>query len=151
MDGNIKDQKTVPDALETMQKRFRVKRCIFVGDNAMATPENINLLRDKNYEYITSLKLLKDARALALLKDSSLPDSTHFTKLKDNLFIHEIPSPGKDFNPDERIIICYNPERAEVTRQQRDQKLEESRQYLQAIIDAPSRRGRRKKPEKRLV
>jgi len=36
-----------------MQKRFNVKRCIFVGDNAMATPDNITLLRDKYYEYIT--------------------------------------------------------------------------------------------------
>ena len=147
-EGNIKDQKTVPDALETMQKRFNVKRCIFVGDNAMATPENINLLRDKNYEYITSLKLLKDSRALALLKDSSLPDYEHFTKLKDNLLIHEIPSPGNEFHPDERIIICYNPERANVTRQKRDEKLNKSREYLQSIIDKPPQRGRRKKPEK---
>ena len=147
-DGNIKDQKTVPDALETMQKRFRVKRCIFVGDNAMATPENIDLLRNKHYEYITSLKLLKDSRALTLLKDSSVPAVEHFTKLKDNLFIHELSSPGEGFHDDERIIICYNPERAAVTRQKRDQKLEESRQYLQAIIDAPAKRGRRKKPEK---
>ena len=147
-EGNIKDQKTVTDALETMQKRFNVKRCIFVGDNAMATPGNITLLRDKNYEYITSLKLLKDSRALALLKDSSLPDYEHFTKLKDNLFIHEIHSPGKDFNPIERIIICYNPERAQVTCQKREEKLNKSREYLQSIIDKPPQRGRRKRPEK---
>ena len=138
----------VPDALETMQKRFNVKRCIFVGDNAMATPDNIDLLRDKNYEYITSLKLLKDARALAILKDSSLPDYTLFIKLKDNLYVHEITSPGTGFHDDERIIICYNPERAQVTTQKREEKLEESRHYLQSIIDKPPQRGRRKQPEK---
>ena len=147
-EGNIKDQKTVPDALETLAKRFHVKRCIFVGDNAMATPENITLLRDKHYEYITSLKLLKDSRALNLLKDPSLPRYEHFTKLKDNLFLHEIPSPGKDFNPDERIIICYNPERGQVTSKKREEKLTKSREYLQSIIDTPPQRGRRKLPEK---
>jgi len=155
-EGNIKDQKTVHDALETMQKRFHIKRCIFVGDNAMATPENIELLRDKHYEYITSLKLLKDSRALDILtrcaatqqKSPSLPQYKHFTKLKDNLFIHEMPSPIKDFNPDERIIICYNPERALVTHQNRDEKLNKSREYLQSIIDNPPKKGRRKQPEK---
>ena len=147
-EGNIKDQKTVPDAIETMQKRFNIKRCIFVGDNAMSTPENISLLRDKHYEYITSLKLLKDSRALAILKDSSLPDYTRFTKLKDNLYIHEFTSPGKGFNENERIIICYNPERAQVTRRKRDEKLNESREYLQSIIDNPPQKGRRKQPEK---
>ena len=147
-EGNIKDQKTVPDALETMQKRFNVKRCIFVGDNAMATPENIELLRDKHYEYITSLKLLRDSRALDILKSPSLPQYKHFTKLKDNLYIHEITSPGNEFHPDERIIICYNPERAQVTRQKRDEKLNKNREYLQSIIDKPPKRGRRKQPEK---
>jgi len=147
-EGNIKDQKTVPDALETMQKRFNVKRCIFVGDNAMATPENISLLRDKHYEYITSLKLLRDSRALNILKSPSLPQYKHFTKLKDNLYIHEIILPGNEFNPDERIIICYNPERAQVTRRKRDEKLNKSRDYLQSIIDKPPKRGRRKQPEK---
>ena len=147
-EGNIKDQKTVPDALETMQKRFNVKRCIFVGDNAMATPENITLLRDKNYEYITSLKLLRDSRALNILKSPSLPQYKHFTKLKDNLYIHEIILPGNEFNPDERIIICYNPERAQVTRRKRDEKLNKSRDYLQSIIDKPPKRGQRKQPEK---
>jgi len=146
-EGNIKDPKTVPDALETMQKRFNVKRCIFVGDNAMATTENIDILREKNYEYIMSLKLLMDARALNILKAPSLPDYKHFTELKDNLFIHETASPGQGFHEDERIIICYNPERAQITRQKRDEKLEESRKFLQAIIDTPPKRGQSKKPK----
>jgi len=147
-EGNIKDQNTVPDALETMQKRFHVKRCIFVGDNAMATPDNIKILRDKKYEYIMSLKLLKDSRALILLKSPSLPDYKRFTKLKDNFYIHEINSPGNEFNPDERVIICYNPERAQVTSRKRDEKLNKSHEYLQSIIDKPPKKGRRKQPEK---
>ena len=147
-EGNIKDQKTVPDALESLKKRFTIKRCIFVGDNAMATPENIDLLRDKQYEYITSLKLLKDSRALNLLKSPSLPDYNCFTKLKDNLYIHEVTSPCAGFHPAERVIICYNPERARTTRQNRDEKLVKSREYLQMIKEQPPKQGRRKQPEK---
>jgi len=147
-EGNIKDQNTVPDALEAMQKRFHIKRCIFVGDNGMATPDNIALLRDKHYEYITSLKLLKDSRALTILKDSSLPDYAQFTKLKDNLYIHEVISPSAGFHPDDRVIICYNPERARTTRQNRNEKLVKSREYLQEIKEQPPKQGRRKQPEK---
>ena len=96
-DGNVKDQNTVPDTLETMRKRFDIKRCIFVGDNGMATSDNIALLRKNRYEYIVGMRLLKDARALAILNDPSVPDHEHFTELKDNLSVHEAASPGEGF------------------------------------------------------
>ena len=147
-EGNIKDGKTVPDSLDTLQKRFNVKRCIFVGDNAMATPDNIARLRDDNYEYIMSLKLLKDARALELLKAFSTEDYMQFTRVKDNLFIKEISSPADGFHKDERLIICYNPERAQKTKHHRQQRIEESAAYLQSVIDKPPQRGRPRKPEK---
>lgn len=147
-EGNIKDQNTVPDALDALKKRFSIKRCIFVGDNAMSTPENIMLLREKHYEYITSLKLLRDSRALALLKHPSLPEYTRFTQLKDNLYLYEITSPGAEFYADERIIICYNPERALATRRKRDDKLNETREYLTTIKERPPKKGQPKQPEK---
>ena len=134
--------------MNTLAERFNLKRCVFVGDNAMATPENITLLRENHYEYIMSLKLLKDARALRILKDTSLPESEEFIPLTDTLRIHEVVSPGAGFRDDERIIICYNPERAQVTREKRLSRIEESRQFLKSVVDAPPKQGRRKKPEK---
>lgn len=147
-EGNVKDGKTVPDTLTTLQHRFNVKRCVFVGDNGMATPENIHLLREKHYEYIMSLKLLKDARALQLLQRFTPDDYLSFQKLKDNLLIREIPAPITGFHTDERVIICYNPERAQTTKQRRDERLKKSQEYLQTIRDTPPKQGRRKKPEK---
>lgn len=82
-EGNIKDPKTVPDTLHTLTERFHLKRCVFVGDNAMTTPENIALLREQRCEYIMSLKLLKDARALRILKDPALPSTEQFAALTD--------------------------------------------------------------------
>jgi len=147
-EGNIKDTKTVPKALDTLKRRFNVKRCIFVGDNSMSTPENIELLRDNNYEYILSLKIFKDSRVSEILKGFTLDEYRLFKSLKDNLFIKELPSPVSSFRPDERVIICYNPERAKKTKQNRQTRIQESREYLQAIIDAPAKKGRSKKPEK---
>jgi transposase len=147
-DGNVKDQNTVPVTLETMRKRFNIKRCIFVGDNGMATSDNIALLRKNRYEYIVGMRLLKDARALAVLNDPSVPGREHFTLLKDNLSVHEVTAPGEGFHDDERVIICYNPERARSTRERRNEKLRESMDYLQEIRERPPKQGQPRQPEK---
>lgn len=147
-EGNTADPKTVPDAIETLSKRFRLKRCVFVGDNAMATKTNLTLLREKRYEYIMSLKLHKDLRARRILEDPLLPDPEQFTPLKDNLRIYELPVPGPDFQKDERIIVCFNPERARATREKRAIRMEKGREYLQSVADAPPKKGRPKTPEK---
>lgn len=147
-EGNTSDPKTVPDAIETLSKRFRLKRCVFVGDSAMATKTNLDLLREKDYEYIMSLKLHKDLRARRTLEDPALPDLEQFTPLKDNLRICELPVPGPGFREDERVIVCFNPERAEAARQKRALRLENGRTYLQSAADAPPKQGRPKTPEK---
>lgn len=147
-EGNVKDAHTVPDTLAALQNRFGIKRCVFVGDNGMATPETITQLRTRKYEYITSLKILKDARALRIMNTCDPGVSQECIKLKDNLLIHEIPSPGEGFHDDERVIVCYNPQRADTTRRKRSEKLDEAQRYLQNIIDAPSKQGKRTKPDK---
>jgi transposase len=147
-DGNIKDAKTVPETLKALSKRFNLKRCVFVGDNAMATPENIKLIRENHYEYIMSLKLLKDARAIRILKDTSLPKPEKFIPLTDNLLYHEVVSLGEGFQEGERVIVCYNPLRAQITHEKRQARIEESRQFLKSIVDKPPKQGKRKKPIK---
>jgi transposase len=145
--GNIKDTKTLPDAISSLKKRFNVERCIFVGDNSMSTPLNIELLRENNYEYIMSLKILKDIRVSKILKEFSVDEYKHFMKLKDNLFIKELPLPVDGFRSDERVIICYNPKRAEKTKQNRKIKIDESIEYLDFVINNPPKRGKSKKKE----
>jgi len=147
-EGNTADPKTVPDALETLSQRFRLKRCVFVGDNAMATPTNLTLLREKGYEYIMSLKLRKDPRARRILEDPALSNPERFTPLKDNLLVHELSVPGPGFQEDERVIVCFNPVRARATREKRALRMEEGREYLQSVADAPPKKGRPRTPEK---
>jgi len=147
-EGNTADPATVPDTLDTLARRFGLKRCVFVGDNAMATPDNITLLRKKGYEYIMSMKLKKDARARRILEDPALPAPDQFVPVKDNLRVYEIPLPGAGFREDERVILCYNPERAQASREKRALRRERGRAYLQSVADAPPKKGRPRKPEK---
>jgi len=147
-EGNTSDPKTVPDALKTLSQRFRLKRCVFVGDNAMATPANLALLREKGYEYIMSLKLHNDLRARRIMEDPVMANPERFTPLKDNLLIHELSVPGPDFQEDERVIVCFNPERARAAREKRALRMEKAREYLQSVSDAPPKQGRPKTLEK---
>ena len=78
------------------------------------------------------------------------PDEEDIFWSVNDLFNEELSSPSKlqGFHDDERVIICYNPQRAQKSKQRRDEKLKEAQQYLQTIIDTPPKQGRRKKPEK---
>ena len=44
--GNRQDAKTVPDVLEDLEQRFRIRRLIFVGDRGMMTRKNLDVLRE---------------------------------------------------------------------------------------------------------
>lgn len=123
-EGNVKDQNTLPEILKAMQKRFQIKRCIFVGDNAFATPDNIDDLVEAGYEYIFSTKLRRNQQVIDLLAES-LPPRKEFDRIKENLFVKELSSNGNV-----RFIACYNPNRAKATREKRKRKLRESITFL---------------------
>ena len=142
-EGNIKDSETVADALQRLKKEFNIRRCVFVGDNGLVTPDNLELLNNYGYEYILSLKLRKDPRASAILDSLSVEDYRHFEKLKDNLLFKELSPVAAG----ERIVACYNPIRAESSRSKRQQRLRESRDYLEGF-KLPRKRGQHRDPEK---
>jgi len=123
-EGNVKDQNTLPEILGAMQERFRIKRCVFVGDNAFATPDNIDTLVEAGYEYIFSTKLRRNQEVIDLLA-KSLPPRKEFTRLKENLFVKELPA-----IENVRFIACYNPVRAKETRRKRERRLKESETFL---------------------
>lgn len=142
-EGNRKDSDTVSDALSRLQGQFKIKRCVFVGDNGMVTPQNIALLEEEGYEYILSLKLHKDPLASAALKGLSPQEYPSWERLKENLFVKELdpPCPGR------RIVALYNPIRARESRNGRQQKIQEAVEYLEGFA-LPRRKGQHKDPQK---
>ena len=53
--GNFRDAKTVPQVLEDLEKRFGLRRVVFVGDRGMVTSDNLELLRSKGQGYVVGL------------------------------------------------------------------------------------------------
>ncbi len=139
-EGNLKDATTLPQVVDEMRGTFKIKRCIFVGDKGMVTSKNLKELTSAGYEYIVSIPLRHSKEAEALL--TLLPEKDEFTKLKDNLFIYELPSSGLD-----RYIACYNPLRAKESREHRESLLKRCEEFL-SQFNLPPKQGKTKDPVK---
>ncbi len=139
-DGNLKDSTTLPQIVERMQGNFKIRRCIFVTDKGLVTPKNLKGLASAGYEYIVSIKLRRSKEANALLP--LLPERDEFTKLKDNLFIFELPP-----LEGERYIACYNPIRAEESKDHREEVLRRSEDFLKQF-HLPPKQGKTRDPVK---
>lgn len=138
--GNSKDATTLPQVVKKMQENFKIKRCIFVGDKGMVSAKNLKELAIAGYEYIVSLKLRQSKETHSLV--SQLPKIEGFAKLKDNLFIYELPPPQG-----ERYIACYNPIRAQETKEHREALLQKCEAFM-AQLHLPPKQGRTKDPVK---
>lgn len=106
----------------------------------MVTPKGLKELVSAGYEYIVSIKLRRSREADYLL--SLVPPRDKFLELKDNLFVYELSPRGE-----ERYIACYNPLRAEETRENRERVLKECEEFFQGF-HLPPKQGRTRDPAK---
>jgi hypothetical protein len=96
--GNTPDQETLAPAVETVTKRFRLARVVFVGDRGMITQAYAGTLKEQGVGFISALKApqiqtLVRAGELQL----SFFDETNLAEITSAKF------------PGERLIVCRNP------------------------------------------
>ena len=139
-DGNVKDSTTLPQIVEQMRGAFNIKHCLFVSDKGMVSPKNLRELASSGYDYIVSIKLRHSKEATSLF--ALLPERDKFTALKDNLFVFELPPRGGN-----RYIACYNPLRAQESRDNREALLRRCEEFL-AQFHLPAKQGKSKDPVK---
>jgi len=127
--GNNNDVTCFKKIIGKIAEKFNVDKVILVGDRGMISKKNIKILEDANYEYILGFRMRtisKDQRAEVLSK----------AKLKvikkDSLHWKEVIHQGQ------RLIVCYNPERAKLDCQRREDTLERIREKIKegTTIDA---------------
>ena len=135
-EGNLKDMATVLNALDRLQKDFSVKRCVFIGDDGMASEGNLAELTAHGYEYITSLSLGKSTLGQQLL--SAAPPRAHWQELHDlSCALH--PFPEVTETPGIQYVGTYIADRAASTRAKRSKHLRECLTFL-GELQAPSKR-----------
>ena len=131
-DGATADPKTLATQIDKLKQRFALQHVVLVGDRGMITQARIDDdLRPAGLDWITSLRA-PSIRALA--EGGALQ-----LGLFDERDMAAITSP--DY-PDERLIVCRNPELARERRRKREDLLAATEKALAVIQRAVERRHR---------
>jgi transposase len=72
-EGNKRDSVTVGQVLDDLQKRFGLRRVVFVGDRGMVTSDNIDLLRSREQGYVVGLNRRRRPEVLRYVKRATGP------------------------------------------------------------------------------
>lgn len=108
--GNISDKTTLKDSIDTLKKRFQIKRCIFVGDRGLVSEENLNYLNQQGYPFIVALRKRSSKEVENLLKNTA----DKYKVISDNLWLKELKT------NDLRYLVCKNPQKEQDDRIFRD-------------------------------
>jgi hypothetical protein len=144
-DGNVKDVTTVLGVLAQLRERFQVRRCVFVGDDGLASEANLQALAAADYEYITSLALGHSRVGTRLL--GRAPPSAQWPALADTPL--QMQRLGEEDGV--RYLGTYNPARAAANRVSRQRRLRQCVEALRAWQAPPKLRGRKRAPVETLA
>ena len=115
--GNTNDVTCFKQVIDQVAKKFKINRVIFVGDRGMISPTNVAYLNSKHYEYILGYRMRtipKDERALILSK-------ADLKRVRKDLQWKEVRF------KDQRLLVCFNPERALLDAERRENILDRIR------------------------
>ena len=109
--GNKNDVSCFKEMIEKLVKKYGVKKVILVGDRGMISQKNINLLEEMGLEYILGYRM----RTIPQWDRGRIFGKADLRKLRhSSLQYKEVEYEGN------RLIFCYNEERAEVDAKHRN-------------------------------
>jgi transposase len=126
--GNIAHNKTLQEIIHKLQKRYRIKRIVFVADSGLLTKENVEFLEKNNYEYILCGKRGRDKKwdkEFANWEQSA-------REITEGLRWCEKTVDGK------RVILCHSEERQKYEVQMRESimaSVEKRLRHLQKMVE----------------
>lgn len=127
--GNTVDKTTVQEVSRDLRKRFRIRRCVFVGDRGLMTEENREALRADGFEFILAHPLrnnndVKETldRVEASLKDRIDRERSRAAEAKEPMA--EVLAEVRW--GDRRFVVAHSEEIAVQTKKTRTRKLTET-------------------------
>ena len=148
--GNTQDQTTVVDVIKDLEKRFGLKRVVFVGDRGMITTDNIEEIRNRQQGYLMGLRRRRREQTHKLIeratgewiecpagvaaKESGYPLKT---------MVQEVNSD----TPGVRVFVVHSQERLAYERAMRERSMERTRIALEKLA-ARVKSGRLKSAQK---
>lgn len=119
--GNTADVTTLVPIVETLKKRFRIRKVVLVCDRGMVSAKNLEALDKAGFLYIVGMKM----RGLVEVRDEVLARAGRYEDVSDNLHVKEV------LVDDRRYVVCLNPDEATKDRHDREAILEKLRAKLE--------------------
>jgi transposase len=136
-EGNWRDAKTVPKVISDLQKRFGLRRVVFVGDRGMVTSDNLELLRSRQgMGYVLGLNRRRREEVYRYIERAV----GQWTECPVGIVSQEKAQPPKTLvqevegdEPGVRIFVVHSDERLEYERTQRLKAMQRVREQLEAL------------------
>lgn len=148
--GNMRDAKTVPQVLEDLERRFGLRRVVFVGDRGMVTSDNIALLRSRQQGYVVGLNRRRSEKVYRYIERAT----GAWTECPLGIAASELAAPPRSYvqevasdEPGVRIFVVESEERAGYESAQRFKAMERVRAQLEGL-ERRVEQGRLKAPDK---
>jgi len=131
-EGSRYEGHTLKDAIDKIEKRYRIKEVTFVADSAMLSKENVGLLEEMGKHYILGARIKNLPQAI---KEQIL-DKESYHEISDNTsgtyYIKEINYQGK------RLIVTYSSARAQKDAYDRQKSIEKLQSRLNKHTTDPT-------------
>lgn len=149
-EGNKRDSSTVESVLKDVQKRFGLRRVVFVGDRGMVTSDNIELLRSCGQGYVVGLNRRRRPEVLRYVERATGP----WLECPVGIAASEKAQPPKtlvqEVSSDKagmRVFVVQSDERLDYERGEREKAMQRVREELEALKQRVAQ-GKLKAPEK---
>ena len=121
--GNTNDVKCFANVIETLKKKYGLSRIVLVGDRGMISKKNIASLHESGFEYILGFRM----RTISKEERAKVLSQANLKKLRN----HKLKFKEVDYRG-QRLVVCYNPERAEKDKLHREREIEKLREKLKS-------------------
>jgi transposase len=118
--GNTTDVTTLVPVVNTLKKRFQIKKVVVVCDRGMVSKKNLEAMEQAKYQYIVGMKM----RNLVEVRDEVLARAGRYKEVSDKLQVKEV------WVEDRRYVICFNPEEAKKDQHDREAILDKIEKKL---------------------
>jgi len=149
-EGNKRDSVTVAQVLDDIQKRFGLRRVVFVGDRGMVTSDNIDLLRSREQGYVVGLNRRRRPEVLRYVGQATgtwldCPAGIAASEKAEvpRTQVQEV----KSDKPGVRVFVVRSDERLAYERAEREKAMARVQEALESLAQRVNT-GKLKAPEK---
>jgi transposase len=127
----MRDFETVKGVVDDLEKRFGLKRIVFVGDRGMVTSDNIAMLHERKQGYLVGLQRRRREGIYELINRATESWQECPSRGGENYktLVQEVASD----EPGVRVFVVHSEEQLEYERRMREQAMERTRMALEKL------------------